>query len=150
MTTPWLTSYDVAGRLLDVSRDSAGPSGSAGDPDGDFLGWYIDRGVVRGLDVSGRCLCASVRVSGDLMSSNWKSRILVDDRCGEGQQAALLSVFTGQLGGPIADLAVLIGEVVAVQRVPITFYLVGGKGYLTIGEVAEARVTPQRSFRYTG
>jgi hypothetical protein len=32
---------------------------------------------------------------------------------------ALLKVYTGKLGGPIADIAKLVGEVVAVERVPI-------------------------------
>ena len=30
-------------------------------------------------------------------------------------------MFTGQLGGPVADIVKLIGEVVAVERAPITF-----------------------------
>jgi hypothetical protein len=37
------------------------------------------------------------------------------------QQEALLAAFTGKEGGPLADLAGLIGEVVAVERAPIEF-----------------------------
>ena len=55
---------------------------------------------------------------------------------------ALLNVFTGQLGGAIADLAALIGEVVAVERVPITFDVVDGKGTIRIGDIAEAQLAP--------
>ena len=58
------------------------------------------------------------------------------------QQAALLKVFTGQLGGAIADLAGLIGEVVSVERVPITFTVDGGRGRLTVGTIADAVLTP--------
>jgi hypothetical protein len=71
--------------------------------------------------------------------------VFVDDGASDEQQAALLKVFTGQLGGGIADLAGLIGEVVAVERVPITFTVDGGKGRLTIGDVADAEMAP-----YTG
>ena len=37
-------------------------------------------------------------------------------------------VFTGKLGGAVADLAALIREVVAVERVPITCTCVDGRG----------------------
>jgi hypothetical protein len=71
--------------------------------------------------------------------------VFVDDGSTDEQQAQLLKVFTGQLGGAIADLAGLIGEVVAVERVPITFTVDGGRGRLSIGSIADAELTP-----YTG
>ena len=51
-------------------------------------------------------------------------------------------MFTGQLGGAIADLAGLIGEVVSVERVPITFTVDDGKGRLTLGTIADADMIP--------
>ena len=104
------------------------------DPDGDgtcdsIFGWMVDRGMVQGVDVSDRCVGVSVHIPGNVLAGNWKAAVLVDDRCGEEQHAALLNVFTGQLGGAVADLAALIGEVVAVERVPITFDVVEAKGH---------------------
>jgi len=56
-----------------------------------------------------------------------------------------LKVFTGKLGGPLEDFAQLIGEVVAVERAPITFTVEDGKGSLRIGSgmnpVVEADMT---------
>jgi hypothetical protein len=60
------------------------------------------------------------------------------------QENALLSVYTGKQGGPIADLVQLIGEVVAVQRSPITFQVEEGKGSLRIGSVADCEMEPFR------
>lgn len=69
--------------------------------------------------------------------------VYVDDRCTEQQQAQLLKVFTGRLGGPIADVAALIGEVTAVERVTVVTHTISeGKGELKLGDVAEARITP--------
>jgi hypothetical protein len=139
-------TYDVEGRLLEVCTcNTLCPCWVGEDPDGDgtcdsVLGWYVDRGTVQGVDVSERCLCVSTHIPGNVLAGNWKVALLVDDRCSEEQQAALLNVFTGQLGGAVADLAALVGEVVAVERVPITFDVVEGKGYLRIGDVAEARL----------
>jgi hypothetical protein len=148
MTTTEATTYDVEGRLLEVCTCNVlCPCWVGEDPDGDgtcdsILGWYVDRGTVQGLDVSDRCLCLSVHIPGNVLAGGWKAAVLVDDRCTEEQQAALLSLFTGQLGGAIADLAALVGEVVAVERVPITFDVVEGKGSIRVGDTAEARLTP--------
>ena len=50
----------------------------------------------------------------------------------EAQEQALLKVYTGEAGGPIAELAKLIGTVVSIERAPITFN-VEGRGTLSIG-----------------
>ena len=153
MTTTTGQTYEVEGRLLEVCTCNVlCPCWVGEDPDGDgtcdsILGWYVDRGTVQGVDVSDRCLCVSVHIPGNVLAGNWKAAVLVDDRCSEEQQRALLVVFTGQLGGAVADLAALIGEVVAVERVPITFDVVDGKGHIRIGDVAEARLTPVPGLR---
>ena len=51
-------------------------------------------------------------------------------------------MFTGKLGGPVADVAALIGEVVGVERVPITFTVQQGKGTLIIGQRVQAELVP--------
>jgi hypothetical protein len=45
-------------------------------------------------------------------------------------------------GGPIAELAKLIGKVVSVERAPITFDIVGAKGTLKIGTDYYAELEP--------
>jgi hypothetical protein len=148
MTAPVeTTSYAVEGRLLEVCTCNViCPCWVGEDPDDgtcdSILGWYVDRGTVDGLDVSDRCLCLSVHIPGNVLAGNWRAALLVDDRCDDEQLRALLDLFTGRLGGPIADLAGLIGEVVAVERVPITFAVIDGRGHIEIGDVARARVTP--------
>ncbi len=64
----------------------------------------------------------------------------VDDKSSPQQEEALLNLFTGKLGGPVADLVKLIGEVVGVERVPIAFDLVGVSGSVKIGDAAEAEI----------
>jgi hypothetical protein len=87
-----------------------------------------------------------VHIPGNVLTpASWKAAIFVDDGATDEQQGELLKVFTGQMGGAIADLAGLIGEVVSVERVPITFTVDGGQGRLKIGAIADADVIP-----YTG
>ena len=137
----------MEGRLLEVCTCNVlCPCWVGEDPDGgtcdSVLAWYIDRGEVQGVDVSDRGIAASVHIPGNVLAGNWKAVIYVDDRCTEDQQGALLRVFTGELGGAIADLAALIGEVVAVERAEITCTVQGGKGVLLVGDAAEARLAP--------
>jgi hypothetical protein len=141
-------TYEIEGRLLEVCTCKVVcPCWVGEDPDGgrcdSALAWGIDTGTIDGIDVSGLVLALSVHIPGNVLTPrSWKAAVFVDDRASDAQHAALLKVFTGQAGGAIADLAGLIGEVVAVERAPITFTVEGGKGMLQIGDVAEAVLAP--------
>ncbi len=144
-------AYEIEGKLLEVcSCNVLCPCWIGEDPDGgtcdSALAWHIDGGVIEGVDVSGRTVALSVHIPGNVLTpASWKAAVFVDDGATDEQQGQLLKVFTGQLGGAIADLAGLIGEVVSVERVPITFTVEDGRGHLTVGSVADAELTP-----YTG
>lgn len=143
------TRYTIEGRLLEVcSCNAPCPCWVGEDPDGgtcdSVLGWRVDRGTVEGVDVSGLTLALSVFIPGNVLAGNWKAIVYVDDAASAEQEEALLKVFTGQLGGAIADLAGLIGEVVAVERAPIRFDVEEGSGIIAIGDVAEAELVPFR------
>jgi hypothetical protein len=68
----------------------------------------------------------------------------MDEKATKEQEAAIIGVYTGKKGGPLADLAKLIGEVVAVERVPFTFDVHQGKGQLRIGSAVAADLEPFR------
>ena len=143
-------AYDIEGKLLEVCTCNVlCPCWIGEDPDGgtcdSALAWHIDGGSIEGVDVTGRTVAISVHIPGNVLAGSWKAAVFVDEGATDEQQAQLLKVFTGSLGGAIADLAGLIGEVVSVERVPITFTVDGGRGRLTIGSIADADVIP-----YTG
>lgn len=136
-------TYVVEGRLLEVCTCKAVcPCWVGLDPDGGMCDgsvvWYVDSGTVQGVDVSDRGLALLAYIPGNVLAGNWTAMVYVDDRCSEEQEKALLDVFTGGLGGPIADLAALIGEVVGVERAPFAATVQEGKGTLKIGDVVEA------------
>jgi hypothetical protein len=141
-------TYAIEGKLLEVcSCNVLCPCWVGENPDGgtcdSALAWQIEDGSIEGVDVAGRTVALSVHIPGNVLTpASWKAAVFVDDGTTDEQQAQLLKVFTGQLGGAIADLAGLIGEVVSVERVPITFTVDGGRGRLSIGSVADAEITP--------
>jgi hypothetical protein len=141
------TRYEIEGRLLEVCTcDVLCPCWVGEDADGgscdSSLAWKVDRGTIEGVDVSGMTVALSVFIPGNVLAGDWKAAVYVDDRTTPAQEEALLKVFTGQLGGAIADLAGLIGEVVSVERARIGFDVDGGTGTLRIGDDVEARLTP--------
>jgi hypothetical protein len=149
MATTQATTYQLDGRLLEVCTCNVlCPCWVGSDPDGGTcdttIGWHIDTGTIQGIDVSDRTVAVSAHVPGNILKGNWKALVYIDDRATPEQQDALLSVYTGKLGGPIADLAALIGEVVGVERVPITFTVSEGKGTLIIGQTVKAEMEPFR------
>jgi hypothetical protein len=141
-------AYDIEGRLLEVCTCNVlCPCWVGEDPDGgtcdSTLAWRVDSGSIEGIDVAGLTIAASVHIPGNVLTpASWTAAIIVDERATPDQEQALLKVFTGQLGGAVADLAGLIGEVVSVQRAPIVFTVDGGKGRLTVGDVSDADLVP--------
>jgi hypothetical protein len=142
-----IMAYNLEGRLLEVCNCRVlCPCWIGEDPDfgtcSTIISWHFDRGIIDGIDVSGLTLAAVAFVPGNILQGNWRAAIFVDENASKEQEAALLKVYTGQGGGPIAELAKLIGEVVSVERAPIMFTVDGGRGTLKIGTDYLAELEP--------
>ncbi|MDH4180984.1 MAG: DUF1326 domain-containing protein [Betaproteobacteria bacterium] len=140
-------AYKLEGRLLEVCTCKAVcPCWVGEDPDGGTckgtLAWHFERGDIDGVDVAGLTFGMLADIPGNVLKGNWRAIAFMDDRATPKQEQAILSVFTGKQGGPVADLASLVGEVVAVERVPIAFEVQQGLGHLTMGKAVEARMEP--------
>ncbi len=140
-------AYELEGTLLEVCTCNVlCPCWVGEDPDGGtcdgLLGWHFDSGTIEGVDVSGRTFIIMTHIPGNIMEGNWKVVVYIDDGASDEQQEALINVWTGKLGGPVADLAQLVGEVVAVERVPITFNVEEGAGTIKVGDAMEAELAP--------
>jgi hypothetical protein len=140
-------AYQLEGSLLEVCTcNILCPCWVGEDPDGGkcdgLLAWHVDSGTINGTDVSGRTIALMAHIPGNVLAGNWSVVVYVDDAATDEQQQALLDVWTGKLGGPVADLAQLVGEVMAVERAPIIFHVEGVRGTLKIGDTVEAQMQP--------
>lgn len=139
--------YHLEGRLLEVCNCRVlCPCWIGEDPDygtcDTIIAWHFDKGSIDGVDVSGRTIAMLAHVPGNILEGNWKAAVFLDERVSPAQEAAILGVYTGKKGGPVADLAKLVGEVVSVEKVPIRFEVHGGKGTITLGPDLHAELEP--------
>ncbi len=110
-----------------------------------FVAYQFDKGTINGVDVSGLSMVNVCKIPGNVLTpKTWKILVLVDDRATDAQFQAMQDAYFGRLGGPLADLAQLVGEVVAVERVPITHEVRGGTGTLKVGTLVDAEMEPYR------
>ena len=131
-------AYQLSGRILEVCNcDVLCPCWIGENPDNGtcdaVLAYRIDKGTIEGVDVSGLTIASVAFIPGNVLEGNFKVALFVDEIASEAQEKALLRAWQGELGGPLADLAGLVGELVAVERAPIIFTVEEGKGTLKIG-----------------
>ncbi|MCZ6447849.1 MAG: DUF1326 domain-containing protein, partial [Alphaproteobacteria bacterium] len=123
--------YRLEGSLLEVCNcEVLCPCWIGEDPDNgtcqSIMAWNFDKGEIGGVDVSGLTIAAIAHIPGNVLDGNWTVAIYVDDKATDEQNDAILSVWTGKAGGPVAELVQLVGEVVSAERVPIQFNVKGG------------------------
>jgi hypothetical protein len=83
------------------------------------LVFSIREGAIEGTDVSGRTVAVIADTPKVMTDGNWRLGMFVDDGTSDEQMEKLTGVFGGQMGGPMAGLAPLVGEVVGVERAAI-------------------------------
>ena len=104
------------------------------------------RATIDGVDVAGQTIALIAHVPGNILQGNWRAAVYLDDKASRrSRRRRSSSVYTGKLGGPVAELAKLVGEVVSVEKVPITFDVHGGKGTIKIGDAGYAELEPYKS-----
>ncbi len=140
-------TYHLEGRLLEVCDCRVlCPCWIGEDPDNGtcdtIVAYHFDKGAIDDVDVTGRTIAIVAHLPGNILKGNWRIAVYLDDKASDNEMDALLNVYTGKAGGPIADIAKLVGEVVAVERVPITFNVDRGRGTIKIGENQYAELEP--------
>jgi len=142
-------AYHLEGRLLEVCDCRVlCPCWIGEDPDNgtcdSVLAYHFDAGSIDGVDVTGRTIAIVSHIPGNVLNGNFRVALYLDEGTSDPQQEALLNVYGGKLGGPVAELAKLIGEVISVERAPIRFDVDKGRGTLSIGQVNHAELEPYK------
>lgn len=97
------------------------------------LNYHVRHGEVDGVDVSGRSVSIVADAPKNMLDGNWRVGLIIDDKASKEQVDKLTAVFAGQAGGPMANIAPLIGQVLGVEQLPVDYHDDGGRHRIKIG-----------------
>jgi len=97
------------------------------------LVYHVDRGEIDGVDVSGLSVALVADTPPQMIQGNWRLGLIIDQKASDQQADKLGTVFGGQAGGPIANLAPLVGEMLGIERAPIDYRNGGRQHSVRIG-----------------
>jgi hypothetical protein len=104
------------------------------------LVFNIREGEIEGTDVGGLKFAAIADTPKVMTEGNWKLGAFVDENASDEQGDKLVKVFTGQIGGPMAGLAPLVGEMLGVEKVPIEVTDDGVRHSVRIGSAVDFEI----------
>jgi hypothetical protein len=104
------------------------------------LAFHIDSGAVDDVDVSNLTVAVLADTPQLMTDGNWRVGLFMDAAASQEQAEKLGAVFAGQLGGPMAMLAPLIGEMLGVQTTPIEYTEEGRRHRVRIGDAIDIEV----------
>jgi hypothetical protein len=104
------------------------------------LVFNIRDGQVDGTDISGLRVAAIADTPKVMSEGNWRLGVFIDDRATEDQFDKLVQVFGGQLGGPMAALGPLVGEMLGVERAAIEVSDDGLRHSVRVGEAIDFEI----------
>lgn len=104
------------------------------------LAFAIREGEIEGTDVGGLNVVAIIDTPKVMTDGNWRLGIYLDERASDEQAEKLQQVFTGQLGGPMAHLAPLVGEVVGIERGQIDLSDDGLRHTVRVGDAIDFEI----------
>jgi hypothetical protein len=88
--------------------------------------FHVDSGNLDDTDVSGVSFGLVSYFPSNLSAGNWKLGVLVDDGATDVQTAAIGKILSGEVGGPFADFAALVGENLGLERATLSLSAGGG------------------------
>jgi hypothetical protein len=104
--------------------------------------FHLDQGTYGETTLDGLNAVVVAQTPGPMLDGNWKVALYIDDRATEAQSAAIQAIFSGANGGVMGGFAPLIGEVLGVKSVPISYSVSGKRRSVEISNVLKVAVRP--------
>jgi hypothetical protein len=104
------------------------------------LVFNIREGEVEGTDIGGLKVAAIADTPKVMTEGNWRLGVFIDEQATDEQAEKLVGVFTGQLGGPMAALGPLVGEMLGVERAAIEVHDDGVRHSVRVGDVIDFEI----------
>lgn len=105
------------------------------------LAFHIEQGTYGEVTLDGLNAVVALRTPGVMGEGNASVALYVDERANEQQLQALTAIFSGAGGGPMGALAPLVGSILGVRSVPITYVREGKRRAVEVPNVMNVAVT---------
>ncbi len=105
-----------------------------------LLAWHIDKGKYGDVRLDGLNTALAAYSPGNMLKVKWDVALYVDEKANSAQQDALTKIFGGQVGGEPAALGPLVGKVLGVKPVLITYQVKGKERSMKIPNIAEMEI----------
>jgi hypothetical protein len=105
-----------------------------------LLAWHIDSGEVDGTDVSDLSVVLVLDTPRQMSEGNWRVGMFMDERASDEQAQKLGDIFSGQMGGPMANLVPLISENLGMEVASIEHVDDGLRHWVKVGDAIEAEI----------
>jgi hypothetical protein len=109
------------------------------------MAWHIDSGEVDGTDVSDRSVVLLLDSPRQMSEGNWRVGMFMDDRASDEQAEKLGAIFSGQMGGPIANVVPLISENLGMEVASIQHINDGDRHRVKVGNAVDMEIEDLRS-----
>jgi hypothetical protein len=100
----------------------------------------IRKGEIEGTAIGGLKVAAIADTPKVMTEGNWRLGVFVDAQATDEQAEKLVQVFSGQLGGPMAALAPLVGEMLGVERARIDVNHDGLRHSVRVGDAIDFEI----------
>ena len=104
------------------------------------LAWHIDSGEVDGTDVSDLSVVLVLDAPQQMSEGNWRVGMFMDDRASDEQAEKLGGIFSGQMGGPLANVVPLISENLGMEVASIEHVDDGRRHRVKVGDAIEMEI----------
>ena len=102
--------------------------------------WHIESGEVDGTDVSDLSVVLVLDTPRQMSEGNWRVGMFMDDRASEEQAEKLGGIFSGQMGGPLANFVPLISENLGMQVASIEHIDDGLRHRVRVGDAIDVEI----------
>jgi len=110
-----------------------------------MLGWHIDSGEVDGTDVSNLSVVLVLDTPRQMSEGDWRVGMFMDDRASDEQAEKLGGIFSGQMGGPLANVVPLISENLGMEVAPIEHIDDSRRHRVKVGDAIDVEIEDLRS-----
>lgn len=104
------------------------------------LAMHVEKGEKDGVDLSGRSFVVLLHAPGIMGAGNIKVGLIIDDGADARQVEAITGIASGAAGGPMANLAPLVGAFAGVEQRRIVFETDGKFASVSAGDLVSQSV----------